>query len=131
MDTSRVCVHNLIHSNYSSVDKNLPSYLLVVNGTAKKIGSVVSNPCAHTDLLKIDEFRTISMSILFCHYCIFRLMEPTMLWETGKRNALPLQEGKYVHHVQMRDIGSFRMCFNVSKIHVQVRNVLMLPHRFI
>ncbi|KAG2610776.1 hypothetical protein PVAP13_4KG396800 [Panicum virgatum] len=33
-----------------------------------------------------------------------RLMEPTMLWETGKRNALPLQEGKSVHHVQMRDI---------------------------
>jgi len=66
MDTSAVCIHNLIHFRYSSVDKNLPFCLLVFNGTAKKIGRAVSNPYTLAGLFK-DEFHSISMSILFCH----------------------------------------------------------------
>jgi len=54
MDTSAVCIHNLIHFRYSSVDKNLPFCLLVFNGTAKKIGRAVSNPYTLAGLLKMN-----------------------------------------------------------------------------
>ena len=66
MDTSAVCIHNLIHFRYSSVDKNLPFCLLVFNGTAKKDWKSCFKPLHSCRFLK-DEFHSISVSILFCH----------------------------------------------------------------
>ena len=135
MDTSAVCIHNLIHFRYSSVDKNLPFCLLVFNGTAKKDWKSCFKPLHSYRSLK-DEFHSISVTIKkkFREHSLLSLLGN---WEIGKRNELLATTRQNLffhmkaHDVQMRDIGSFRICFNVSKIHVQVRNVLMLLHRFI